>query len=170
MLLSPERRGDMFRFSLLAVSSVLCLLAQTTPAPQPNAAASDPIIVEGKVVSATTGENLRKVTVRLQPLSTQQQSPYVASTDAEGVFHFDHIDPGTYRLSGEKAGFLNGFFGSRKALMIGTNIKVNAGQKLTGLDFALTPEARLTGRVLDEDGDPVGRCVVQVLRYAQVRG
>src|SRR5260370_4120469 len=62
--------------------------------------------LEGRVISAATGEPLKKATLRLRTTGQQNAGPdqpamsnYTASTDAQGKFVFDEIDAVAYSLS-----------------------------------------------------------------------
>lgn len=54
--------------------------------------------------------------------------------------------------------------------MVGTTINVAPGQELKDLSFKLTPQAVITGRVLDEEGEPLARAQIQVLRRRFFQG
>src|SRR5712691_6513018 len=68
-----------------------------------------PAIVEGQVVSATTGQPVRKATVQLfhrgaTPLDLDVIS---AVSDDGGRFQLDNVAPGNYGLSGSRIGYVN---------------------------------------------------------------
>jgi hypothetical protein len=94
----------MLKAAFLAVISAAVCHAQTT---QPKGS------VSGTVVS-TAGEPLKGATLRLQGqpppnTSTTPPSPmqaYAASSDAQGNFTFEDLDPGRYTLSSERIGYL----------------------------------------------------------------
>jgi hypothetical protein len=60
--------------------------------------------VEG-IVLTIAGEPIRKATVTLRPLAgspvpgSTLSNPYVTSSDAEGKFAFEKVEPGAYMLS-----------------------------------------------------------------------
>lgn len=120
--------------------------------------------LEGRVVNLVTGEPVRKAKLTLaQSYVSGQQGPRDARTvngDAEGRFLFEDLAPGTYLLSAEKAGFLHEYYGS---------VALAAGQHLKDLEFKLTPQAVIAGRVLDDEGEPAGQAVVNVSRLAGSR-
>ena len=75
-------------------------------------------------------------------------APFAATTDAEGKFSIDKVEPGTYRLSAERQGFVRQEYGARLNSMMGTTINVATGQNLKDLNFKMTPQAVVRGRVL----------------------
>lgn len=139
-------------------------------------------ILEGRAVNAKTGEPVRKVNITLRPMGGPGMAgtlsvgpmapvaPYAASTDAEGKFRIDKVESGDYRMMAERQGFVRQEYGSRQNSMMGTTIKVGQGQDLRELNFKLLPQAVITGRVLDEEGEPLARVQIQVLRRRYFRG
>jgi protocatechuate 3,4-dioxygenase beta subunit len=129
--------------------------------------------IEGQVVNAITGEPLRKAQVMLRSADSRRASTYGASTDAGGNFTVPELEKGTYRLSVERAGFVRAEYGgrrSRRGAPAGAAISLDSGQKISGLVMKLTPQAVITGRILDSDGDPVVHASVNAFKYAYLRG
>jgi hypothetical protein len=159
-------------FALLA-----CIAAAFVPAFSQEADAEKKLAsVGGKIVNSLTGEPLRKAAVTLVLIPAGgvgvNTSPQTQSTtsDAEGKFLFERIEPGRYGLSAEKVGFGQQRYGSSGSnpMASGTHLTVGAGDKLTSLDFRMTPQAVIIGRVVDEDGEPVTRAMVQALRQTSL--
>jgi protocatechuate 3,4-dioxygenase beta subunit len=145
----------------------LALAAQTRP--------HDSCGISGQVSNAATGEPVRRALVSLRrldmpPGTTTIQVTHTAATDAAGQFAMEGIAPGKYRLVAERNGFLATQYGSRGPGKAGTLITLEAGQKSTGLALRLTPHGVITGRVLDEEGDPVPGASVQVSRQVYAQG
>lgn len=147
----------------LALVFAASLFAQQ-PAQEPK-----PARITGKMIHAITGEPLRKVQLRL----TRDQSPgrgqmpqsRAVTSDSEGKFLFDKLEAGTYRLSAQRVGFLNMQYGARSSNFNGTPIKLREGEELS-LDFKLQPQGVITGRVVDQDGDPLPNVPVGVQKAA----
>jgi protocatechuate 3,4-dioxygenase beta subunit len=125
--------------------------------------------IEGRVTNLA-GEPLKKAALRLQglfsgPVTNAGTSPtsYTSDSDAAGNFVFEEIEPGRYTLSGERSGYVRSLYGARSSTSQATPIVLSAGQKLTGIGLKLTPQAVISGRITDEDGDPVTR--VQIVSY-----
>src|SRR5262245_47684218 len=82
--------------------------------------------IQGLVVNSKTGEPIRRVNLTLRPLGVPgiggggggsrttvapagnpaDNSPYAASTAADGKFRFDKVEPGRYYLGAERQGFI----------------------------------------------------------------
>jgi hypothetical protein len=136
---------------------------------------AQPVRIEGQIVSATTGEPLKKASVRLNP--NFQPTPngptptaYAIATEADGKFAFNDISPGTYTLSATRTGFVAQSYGSRTPGMNPTPLRLDAGQEMKGIAIKLTPQAMIYGRVVDEDGEPMSGVGIQTMRWAFSNG
>jgi hypothetical protein len=135
---------------------------------QPQAAAQPPGVVTGQVVNAATGEPLRKVTLSLRPQG-RGGSATTGSSDTAGNFRLGTVEPGTYTLSGERTGFVRGAYGEDKGGQART-IDVASGKTVTSIQLRLMPHSVITGRVFDQDGDPIQNASVQAMRYSYPQG
>ncbi len=143
----------MSRLFLLLSLVVLRAFAQT----------DDLAAVSGQVLNAATGEPIRKATVVFRKVDSSGSGSSVA-TDSAGLFSMTGLNPGTYRVSADRPGFVGMEYGARSAGRLGSNLGLTPGQKITDVVFRLLPQGVVTGRVLDEDGDPVRNASVQLVR------
>jgi protocatechuate 3,4-dioxygenase beta subunit len=125
-------------------------------------------VVAGRVVSAETGAPLRRAQVRLS--GAELRSGRVAMTDADGRYEFRELPPGRYTLTASKAGYVAIQYGQRRAFEPGRPLELRDAQVIDRADFALPRGSAITGRVLDEFGEPVAEAVVQALHYQYVGG
>ncbi len=146
--------------TLVALFLPLLLAAQQPP---PKAS------IAGHVTNAATGELLKKATVILEP-GAPNLKRQMAISNADGSFEFTSIDPGLYGISGNHTGFLTAYYGAKKPNRRGDIISVAAGQQVTDLTLALTPQAVISGRVVDEDGDPIQGATVELLMQTWQNG
>src|SRR5581483_9140301 len=126
----------------------------------------------GKVLS-TTGEPVRKANVRLEATTSengQEASSYSESSDNDGKFLFDAVPPGRYILIAEKSGFETGRYGARTPTGPATSINLVPDQEMKDLVVVLTPNGVLSGKVLDQDGDPVSSAQIMAMRLAYTHG
>ena len=169
------------RALLLAV--VLCLPAYPQPrtrtaappvAEVPAVRPEERCTIEGSVQNALTGEPLRKANLTLRLAEGRPGGgtgmSYTTSTDAAGRFTIANIEPGKYRLSAERTGFVDQQYGAKTPSQGGAIITLDKSQKLRDAAIRMTPHGVVAGRVLDEDGDPLANTNIQVLRSAYVRG
>lgn len=136
----------------------LCL-----PAQSPKAS------IDGRVVNAVTGDTLRRVALTLQRVGGKAD-PVTSQPNSDGRFAFKELEPGDYRLTGERAGFARQEYGARLNPLAGTAIHLNAGQAVADLVFKMAPSAVISGRVVDGSGEPMPNLVVKVLRSEYAHG
>jgi hypothetical protein len=137
--------------------------------PAPEVKPEDKCIVEGHVINVITGEPVKKAQLLLRRTEVAG-SPHAAVSDEGGKFSIADIDPGKYRLSVSRAGFVQQEYGARGNSMAGTTLTIATNDKLTGIVFKLMPQGVIAGRVVDEDGDPMAGVSVQAMQYRYVRG
>jgi hypothetical protein len=92
------------------------------------------------------------------------------TTDAEGRFTLDNIEPGSYFLLAQRVGYLDQGYGAPEPQVVGSPIDLTAGQTMSDVTLKLTAQSLLYGKVVDEDGDPVPNALVQVLRMSFIGG
>jgi hypothetical protein len=121
--------------------------------------------IEGTAVNAVTREPLSDVHVRLVALTFNGiTSAYGAISDRAGHFSIATIRPGTYVPVPERSGFL--FVHSKSAEAALPNIALKPGEHRTDWIVEMSPRAILSGRVLDENGDPVQGVQVRTVDVA----
>jgi hypothetical protein len=148
--------------------------ASAPPLPPPTPT-EDLASMEGKVVNALSGTPLRKATVNINrqnggPMAAGSRSNYSASTDNSGHYSITGIEPGSYRINVDHTGFLNMAYNARRPGGPGTALDLARAQKMTGVDFRLTPHGVVSGKITDEDGDPLEGVQVQIMRLAYNQG
>ena len=133
---------------------------------QESAPAAKESSIAGRVVEEPGSQPLKKVLVQVIAEDQKQGGNYTASTDADGHFRIENVLPGRYRIFLERTGFVgvNG-----RGLKSDTNVfTVQAGRPVEDLVFRMLPTAVISGRITDEDGDPMSG--VRVLALKKVPG
>ena len=139
------------------------LLAQSQPPPDLSTLAR----LEGRVVNSVTGEPLRKAEVQLHGGAG---GSYTATSDGSGHFVIDQVAPGSYNLTAQHQNFAVQNYGTTRSGLPGTKLTLSAGQKLSSLEIKLTPFGVISGKVVDQDGDPMVRVLVNVMHWGFMRG
>jgi len=91
-------------------------------------------------------------------------------TDDLGRYEIRDLPAGSYTVTATKAGYVDAVFGQRRPLRPGTPLEVADGQQIKNVSFSLARGSVITGQILDEDGEPVARAAVTVMRYQYVGG
>lgn len=136
-----------------------CIALWLASAQEPVSAARSSSIA-GEVVKEPGSQPLKKALV--QVVAEGQGQSYTASTDAEGHFRVENIAPGRYRIFVERTGFVGV---NKQGHQSDVNVvTVQAGQSVEDQLFRLLPTATITGRITDEDGDPMPGARIIALR------
>ena len=151
-------------FSLLFILSTLFPLRALPFEPE--------VLVEGTVTNKLIGTPVKGAHViytRIASGSDPAVSPISRDTDIQGHFHLELV-PGSYRLWVEREGFARQSYGSAVPEGTGSLLTVLPGQELHDIAFRITPLGALSGRVFDQDGDPLQGVGIQVLRVSYASG
>jgi hypothetical protein len=123
-------------------------------------AAAQSARVEGKVVS-DTGEAVAKAVVQIAE-GGALQNVKSAATDKDGRFVFDDLSVGQYRLWVDTGRLVS------PDNMVA--ITLTAGLELKDLVLKLASQGAISGKVTDQDGDPVAGAGVVLLQYSYAQG
>ena len=126
--------------------------------------------VSGSVVNALTGEPVRHAQVTVRRIDIVPGATSSVATDSSGSFAVAALEPGTYRISADHTGFIPAQLGQRGPNKPAASLVLTPGQKSTGQRINLYPQGVITGRIVDEDGEPVPNVEVQVSRLQYMAG
>jgi protocatechuate 3,4-dioxygenase beta subunit len=137
-------------------------------------AQSEPISLSGSILG-TNGLPLRKANVLLQPQGPPSRGqampvPYSATSDPLGQFSFTGIEPGRYILTADDTGYLRGTYGARAGIGSAIILNLAPGKTMTDMLIRLIEQSVVTGKVIDNDGDPVPRIQVRLMHKSFVNG
>jgi Carboxypeptidase regulatory-like domain len=125
--------------------------------------------IEGTVVDAASGKPLKDVSLMLSSTAAAG-SRTGTTTDEAGHFLIKDLEAGSYMLSARHARYAFQMFGSRSGLMSVARLTLAAGQALKQIDFKLQPNSVISGKVVDEEGEPLKDVRVAALRLVYQRG
>ncbi|HXP69996.1 MAG TPA: carboxypeptidase regulatory-like domain-containing protein [Candidatus Dormibacteraeota bacterium] len=145
-------------FLLIPLPSPAQQTIQSGPSPETQFAS-----IAGQVLQSGSDQPLKKARILLTAADDNSAQPYIAASDADGRFVITDVRAGRYKIEADRDGFLSEFHVGNKSGDTSSILSLNAGQKITDLVFRLQQCGVITGRVLDEDGDPV-RSVTVVAR------
>lgn len=144
-------------FILVCTVALAAAMAQGPDTSKPSKAS-----LEGSVVKEPSGEPLKKAILELIGHDQEESGNYTATSDPEGHFRISDILPGRYLLFVERTGYIEVDKKRRRAE--GIAISLEAGQEVKDQVLHMLPAAIIAGRVVDEDGDPMPKVQVTVLR------
>jgi protocatechuate 3,4-dioxygenase beta subunit len=158
-------------FAVLALS-LLSFRALTQQAPTTGG-------IEGMVVGSGSGQPIANAQVTLMmaqigglppvgPLAAANATTATGiapvTTGSDGKFAFKDLKPGTYRVAAAAMGFVRQEYGQRALNGSGRLLFVVAGQSIHDATIRITPSGTVSGRILDQNGQPATGAPVQLLR------
>jgi protocatechuate 3,4-dioxygenase beta subunit len=158
-----------------------CLLAQEPQAPAvPGAKPAKPepapvkpedkCSVAGNIYSLKTGEPLKKAEVQMHNVEANSMVQFGATTDIAGRFKIENLDPGKYNLTASRNGYVTTSYGGKGKPGTGTMITLSPGTKLKDIAVKLPVQGVVTGRVIDEDGEPMANVRIQLMQQGYMNG
>ena len=148
------------RLRQLSVFSVLCAIALW--AQNPASLKDNKCTLKGTVVKEPSSEPIKKATIELITENQQEGGNYTAVSDQDGHFQIEGIEPGRYRLFAERTGYIG--VEKKQHRSSGVVLSFESGQQLKDLLIRMLLAAVITGRVVDQDGDPLPNVEVTVSR------
>ena len=179
---------------------LLCALLVAAAALAQTPADKKPAQVDGKVLNSLTGEPIRKaeltLTTSLMPdgagfdmdmgmfgddadapaaaappqVVKPPKKTFTAISDANGKFHIDGVDAGDYYFQVKRTGFVEQTYKPMSANASEGRLHLTAGQEFHDVEFKLVPQSALSGKVVDEDGDPLTSAMVTASKYTFATG
>jgi Carboxypeptidase regulatory-like domain len=148
-------RAFVVSFLGLTTSSVAALQV-SSPASQPAAGVSR---IAGTVVNAVSGSPLPRTRISIQDARNPQNTQWTITSD-DGRFEFAQLPPGKYEVRGAKRGFIAA--GYEQHEQFSTAIVTGVGLDTEHLVLRLAPVATLSGKVLNEAGEPEQSAIVSL--------
>src|SRR5213596_3693474 len=95
--------------------------------------------VAGFIVKMGTGDPVSKAVVTISAFNGGRAQSFTATTGPTGQFVFQNLDPGQYRLSATRSGYVRMEYGARSPNRQGLPLNLNPAQKLTDIVLQLMP-------------------------------
>lgn len=126
-------------------------------------------IIHGHVVAADGNRPLRRVQIKATA-SELANGSRTTSTDESGEYELTDLPAGRYTISASRGGFLTLSYGQRRPRELGRIVEVGAAATVGDVDFVLPKMSVISGRLTDEDGDPIAGVSVMAMRSIYVAG
>jgi hypothetical protein len=123
--------------------------------------------LRGRVLSNDTGGPVRRALVRIASPDIGSKN---AMTDAEGRYEFRDLPAGRFNVTVSKAGYVTVQYGQTRPFESGKPIDLTDGQALDKADISMPRGGAISGRLVDEFGDPVADAVVNAMRSVWAGG
>lgn len=123
--------------------------------------------IRGRIVSADTGAPLRRAQVRLSGNDVGAKS---ALSDADGRYEFRDLPAGRFTLTAQKPGYMTVQYGQTRPFESGKAIDLADAQVLDKAEIAMPRGSVISGRIVDEFGDPIADATVSAMRSTWSNG
>jgi hypothetical protein len=153
----------------LVLCGLLCAsleIRAQVPDAEPGRIPTGPHRIAGRVVNSKGGSPLPRTRVTISDAKIRENIQYVVTAD-DGRFEF-HVPAGKFALQGAKRGFITAAYNQHD--QFSTAIVTGADVDAENLTLRLAPNAVLSGRVLDESGEPVRNAQIMVYRENRFSG
>src|ERR1700726_3420199 len=133
--------------------------AQTPSIPQ--TATDNSYRIAGTIVDKTDGHPLVRARVTVKDARNPQKFESIVTAE-NGKFEFNSLPAGKYDLHGAKRGYVSASYDQHD--QFSTAIVTGTGLETEALILRLAPAAIISGKILDEAGEPVRHATVTLYR------
>ncbi len=122
----------------------------------------------GRVTNLETGGPLRRAVIRIS--SPKLPSERRVSTNSDGRYEVRDLPAGDYSLKAERGGYLTLAHGQRRPGELGKRLQLGEGETVEAIDFALPRLGVISGRVVDDTGEPIAKVSVWAMQFGRHQG
>jgi Carboxypeptidase regulatory-like domain len=158
-------------FPITAMMVLSAQIAPPQPPPQPQSQTPAPpgtSTLRGHVFAADTGQPLRKAQVRM--IAGEIRENRMATTSESGLYEFKDVRAGRYTISASKGSYVSVSYGQQRPTDAPKPLEILDHQTVERVDLMLPRGAIITGRVVDEFGEPASDIQVAMERYQVIQG
>ncbi len=159
--------GRGFCFAIVLFLVVLCRPEAQSYAASQTAAPPSGYRIAGTVVSKAGGRPLARARITVRDANDPKKFLSIVTAE-DGRFEFTGLPAGKYSLTGARRGFISASYDQHD--QYSTAIVTGAELDTETLVLRLAPDAVITGKVLDEFGEPVRHATVQLYFDDHSRG
>lgn len=149
---------------------LLTVLAQAIGIPLPpgvtEAELKGTAAIRGRIVADGNGRPLRAARITVSAPGVTRST----STNSRGEYEVKDLPAGRFTISATRSGYMRLMLGQRTPDDIARPLALVDGQVVEKVDFALPRMGLISGRVVDETGEPVQAARVHAVRYEFFRG
>jgi hypothetical protein len=126
-------------------------------------------LLMGVIVDPLDGQAVPNAQVTLGGATSTVRTTNVL-TDADGRFVFMDLPRGTYTITATKPGYAEGALGRRRPMGLPQPLALAEAERIGDLRIPIWKHAAITGRIVDEAGEPMVAIAVRVLQRTLVAG
>jgi Carboxypeptidase regulatory-like domain len=123
--------------------------------------------IRGRVLATDGTGAIRRAQVRI---TSPDIAPKVALTDAQGRFEFRELPASRFTLQATKSGYVSVQFGQTRPFESGKPLELADKQALDNADISMPRGSVISGRIVDEFGDPLPDVAVTAMRQSWLNG
>ena len=127
-------------------------------------------VIRGRILDAATGRGVPRAEVRAGPNAPQFPENRIVMTDSEGRYEIKGLPAETYAINVSKPNYVRASWGAARVEGPGKRIDLAEGQVLEKIDVRLSRAGVITGKIVDEFGDPVTDVFVSAMHYQYIQG
>jgi len=142
---------------------------QTATAPSKDSSDEQTCTVSGIVIRSQDSAPLKNATVQLAN-NPDRERHIATKTTADGHFLLKNVPAGQYKLIVTRNGYVNQELGQKKPGDPGAMFTLRPGQRIADLVFKLGLAGVISGKVFDEDGEPMVGVAVRAMRQVYTDG
>ena len=154
---------------LVLAASALGAVSGWQSLPRPGDAATPTGLLMGVIVDPLDGQAVPDAQVTLGGAPSTIGTTNVL-TDADGRFVFMDLPRGTYTITATKPGYTEGAHGRRRPMGLPQALALADAERIGDLRIPIWKHAVITGRIVDEAGEPMVGIAVRVLKRTVVAG
>lgn len=124
--------------------------------------------IRGRVTARDTGRPVRRALVRLSAPGIRETR--TTSTDQDGRYEFAELAAGSYTLTASRSGFVAGGYRQLRTTQPPRPVVLSDRESRDDIDISLMPGGVITGRVVDEFGEPITDAIVSAQRQQYTGG
>jgi len=153
------------KVSCFLLASLTCKTCcpQTPKAPTKDSSDKQTSTVSGIVIRSLDSAPLKNATVQLANDSDREHH-IATKTTMDGHFLLQNVPAGQYKLKVARNGYVDQELGQKKPGDPGATFTLRPGQQIADLVFKLGRAGVITGKVFDEDGEPMAGVLVTAMR------
>jgi hypothetical protein len=123
--------------------------------------------IRGRIQSSDTGAPVRRARIQLTGPGDDFRNTL---SDGDGRFEFRDLPTGRFALSADKSGYLFVRYGQQRPSGVGKPIDLSEAQLLDDVGIVMQRASAISGRILDEFGEPITDATVTAMHSAWMNG